>query len=143
MELLEKSTFLRALFEEVEHFDSSLFPPLSAPVKNGEKVIGECPEYLRKFYALAQMFSREKDRLAVENKYTPKGAPGEAEILRQLYELNTKEDLLREILWAALRAELNSFEEQSIGLREDWKVVTYSRRGPQDFIDFIRERLGS
>lgn len=142
MELLEKSTFLRVLLEEVEHFDFTLFPPLNAGKKENEKVIGVCPEYLRKFYALAQMYSRDKDRLTVEGKYTKHDAEMQSELHSQMSELQSKEDLLREILWTALRAELHAFGESCIGIRDDWQVVVYESRGPEKFMEFIRERLG-
>jgi hypothetical protein len=141
MEILEKSPWFKELLEEAERFDSGLFPPM--PEANGvvDQVIGECPEYLRKFHALATMLAREKERLSVEYRYVSADSEDHNRLSVEISKLGTKEDLVREILWACLRAEFSTWESARIGIRKDWKVVV-GEHLQDDFVKVLKAKLG-
>jgi hypothetical protein len=105
------------LLEEASAFDETLFPPLD-PVGSGERVLGEASEGARKVFALARYYGREVRRFKVESGYQqPTGAE-----MQIALEMDDKEDLLMEMLWCIIMADLKDWTP-GIGMREGWKVV--------------------
>lgn len=121
-----EKTWVTTLLEEAATFDYTLFTPQGEPEK-GETVIGEAPEEARRFFALSRYYGRECERIKLEAKYQEL-TPQEIE---RLAEMDDKEDILRELCWGSIKANLGRWYV-SIGLRKGWQVVEV--KGKQDVV---------
>lgn len=102
-------------------------PEPDDPVADGEKVIGEVPENLRKFrgyyvhYLGDQMMKKaaEHEKAHEDPAHDPRSCEKFSE---EISEIKENRDLLSKIFWRSLR-ECMGITAGSIGLRKGWKVV--------------------
>lgn len=122
------------LLSEAAQFEASLFPPQSK-VRQGERVLGEVPEKLRPYAALASYYRREAQRLKLEGKYQKWTEDDKA----RYSELDSRDDVLMEIFWHALKAHLNFWSTtHGMGIREGWVAVAMA---PEKLSDMVRQAL--
>lgn len=131
----ERPKFLTDLLAEVEAFDAEVFPanvPLNA---EDDKVIGEMSPYCRKLYALVRYLNRQGKVMAAEREYSSiEDLQGDAEVC----ELRYKTNLLKELMFAVLRAECKAWNVPCVGVREGWNVVSSNPDDEDSFEGFLR-----
>lgn len=125
----EKSnaTWAEKLLTEVQGFDPAMFPPADK-VAAKEKVLGDCPEVAKPFFALARYYRRECERMKLEAGYIPGGLSG-GELLRYR-QMDQKEDALMEMFWGSVHDGLNTWTS-AIGVRAGWKIVETAPPDPR------------
>ncbi len=111
--------WLNGLLAEAKAFDHTMLPP-AVEVKKGERVIGDCPEEAKSFYALGRYFARECKRIKLESGFQVDGISDEEHA--RFNQMDEKEDALMEIFWGTVRHALNSWGV-SLGARAGWKIV--------------------
>lgn len=129
---LERSKFLNDLLAEVDAFDEGMFPPNQSKM-DGDIVVGECPLWVRKAFALDRYYARECKRHKVEREFESADESKNHDNGCRYMEMTYKKDLLHEILWAAIRGDMNLWADHNVGLREGW-IVVRSKAEPQDQI---------
>ncbi len=110
--------YLKQLLDEVERFESNLFPPHNEP-GIGEREIGEVTDpWMRNVYAVAQMNAREMEQLKLDDRFSH-----EDHSVR-IAQLDQRVDCLMEMFWLCARKQCHCWETSSVGLRKDWKIVS-------------------
>ena len=113
------TTWIDRLLSEVREFDPALFPPTGDPAK-GEKILGDCPAAAKPFFALAQYYNRECQRMKLEAQFQTGGLSGEEKA--RYRQMDQKHDALMELFWGMVSDELNAWDS-GIGVRSQWKIV--------------------
>lgn len=116
---LDLPPFIARLLTEINGMDSTLFPPPRDFDPNEEsKVIGKVQEWPRKIFALAQMYSRDLDRMKVEAKWTP----SDTALAERVECLKEKHHLLMVFFWGCVEDNLQSWKS-NLSLGSGWKVT--------------------
>lgn len=137
---IARPKFVTDLLAEVDGFDEGMFPP-PAQMKEGERVLAVASPWTRKLFSLMRHYNRELKRLKVEIEFdsSPAGS-----IDCRLCEMKYKYDVLYELLWAVARAEAGpeAWHLESVGLRQDWKIVQSNQTAEARFKDFLGGIIG-
>jgi hypothetical protein len=131
---IERPKFFVDLLAEVDAFGAVY--PSHDPMEKGETAQGTLSPWLERAYSLARYYYKQTRLLAVERDYENAGAVSrDAEIA----ELKYKSDLLMEIVWCSVRAELNLWTASNVGLRENFTVIRSEESEDEDgFKKFLR-----
>jgi hypothetical protein len=108
------------------------------PVEEGEKVIGRVYQELpRRLFCLWHFYMRS---LAEQRVKAIFGSLLEREMAKESSaRFEEQANAMKQLAWLAIRHELNSHWDSSIGVREDWQVVLLQR--PQ-MPEFMRRMFG-
>jgi hypothetical protein len=105
-------------------------------LKEGEKVIGELPDDLKRLYSLivqekAKFAEKEAliDSLEAHSEARPLTA-AEEESIRMLEHEANKCQLLSDIFWHEVRSQMSVVSTPSIGIRENWQLVSMPPANP-------------
>ena len=113
-----------------EPIDESLLP--NTPVAEGEKVLGDLPEYLRGFFAFRNQLRNKMQTLRAEHdtKCGTEAYAGEAgkklhdQEHRAINQLIMRFNLVDSLFWTSVSDQFYFPRTHVIGLREGWKVVS-------------------
>lgn len=133
--------WLKLLPLEIDSVKDLIYP--REAVRQGENIRGKLPEDLKKLYSLWQSIARDKEEVAVQQKYA-KTDEEEHELGLKLEELGARARTLAMIFWLSVADELGlwGIEEQGLGLRKDFEVVTFVRPQLPPFLKGIIELGG-
>jgi len=137
--------FYEAMLDEIDQMDSSAFPPHTDADEEEAKVIGVCPEYLRKVWALHRFYEREYRRGKTELAFESTDAKRRAAI--PLVMNRMKGDILEKLFWYGMNCTFNTdadtFLDYIMGMRAEWQVVLTKRKPTPDMPPFLRKYLGT
>ncbi|MGC1686796.1 MAG: hypothetical protein WA734_14310 [Candidatus Acidiferrales bacterium] len=115
------------LLEEIKGFDSTLFQPADEVCEGHDKIIGSCPEDLRRFYSFSRYCERELKQLNVEREFSSDKDP---DLDRRMHQWSKKHQLAKAMLWFALWEYFNAYQAGcGISLTKDWQVVLTEHQG--------------
>ena len=132
--------WLDTILEEVKSFDGSLFPPTD-PMPEGEQVIAECPEELRRFYSYMRYCQREMKQAQLESEFVAE-AGEKARLQARFFDMKARANLCSLVMWSCVN---ETFGQWSIvghfNMRADWKLTYHDcdQEGPESF---FRRLLG-
>lgn len=116
------------LLEEIKNFEFALFPPTDEICPEHDKVLGPCPDELRRFYSFARYCERELKQLRLEREFASEKDPS---IDSRMYQWDKKASLVRTMLWFALWEYFEAYQAGcGISLTKDWNVVVSEDQGP-------------
>jgi len=128
------STWLKFLPIEIKEVDTLIEP--AEEVKEGDTVVGELSDDLKKLWTLSKAVKKAAELLAVEVRYTPSACPEEH---GRVSEQATKARCLEMIFWISVLDELQMWgHPEAYALRAGWKVVEFKQpeTNPFKFLGF-------
>lgn len=128
----EGKTLLLEIIGEIEQADPEMFKPPQKICSHDKKIATIEDTFIKKLFALSTFYSREAERVKASLKYEPENE----ELRIEFNKLDSKEDLLREMLWFCIRTQYNLWKYQEVGLRKEWCIVedTHDSDGSTDFL---------
>lgn len=128
------------LIREVARTDGEAFAPRE-DVHEGETVVGEATPFMRKLYSLSEFFEREARQAALDHRYSSREESpcSEMEIIGTT--LQAKGEALMAIFWLCARGESKQWANH-IGVRKDWKLVTYEENPRETMLKKLFAGLG-
>ena len=111
-------------------------PLTNTPVSTRESIVGDCPDNLKPLFSPKSKKDRELGHSLVDLK-SDFSEERQLEANKLSYEVS----LVDEVFWYELRTTLN-FWSPNIGIRNDWKIVTWEVLD-NPFLDLFRSLGGS
>jgi hypothetical protein len=130
---LESKNWLQRLLEEIESFDPEMFPPTNE-AEEGERVLGICPEFMKKIFCLARLCEREAKQTKLDAEFS-----SESEGMRAHYEeMHDKYKFLMALFWMVGQTHFHSWGlQETLGVRKGWEFVV-SKDKPPDITKILR-----
>ncbi len=122
--------WLKLILGRIDALPSEYPREVSDEIQEGEEVIGEVPEALRRFWGVGQQLHDEADKLLREHgeKRSEDLRSGECDdVHAQAAWLNIQALEVGDIYWTSLRHEL-SLGAKEIDHRKGWKIVSLPKR---------------
>jgi len=117
--------------------ESDLFCPI-AEVQDGDHVVGDASEELKRLYTLGMRKQRASEELQLKARYSSSSAEAQL-LLAEASECAVKSETVQALFWIALNDEFGLWDKRGTGLRADWKVVWFECR--DDSITDIMRRF--
>jgi hypothetical protein len=128
------------LIAEIASFEWTLFQPTDEVCEGHDKVIGSCPEDLRRFYSFARYCERELKQLQVEREFQ---SVKDAETDSRIFQWDKKSRLAKSMLWYALWEYFEAYQGGfQISLTKDWKVVLTEHQNRPNMPPFFAQLFG-
>lgn len=106
-------------------------PPIEDPTEHDEILGRVNSPFTRKLYAYTQFYARKNDQQKLAAKYA-KDTKSRNEAEESVERLDQQRDAIKELMWMAIRAELNLWDGVSIAIRSEWRIVKQAHReGPE------------
>lgn len=130
-----KMSFLQELVECLNNKEVQFDDSPDSPVEEGERVLGEMSEYLRRLYILYDAAYRESQKTSKTGIVSLLSAilddenPAEiGSVMKNAMEpaafANKKYETLNSFFWFAIASEFPETLNRACGVRRGWKVVT-------------------
>jgi len=104
-------------------------------VEEKDTVIGEMNDLEKRLYALLAKYGRMKGHLKIKIRYDNMTSDERKTLIAAHLEMNIISEVLHSLMWALIRIRFG--EEKSLGLRENFLIVSYEDKNK------IRDILGS
>lgn len=92
---------LTDLLGEIDQMDADAFPPNSEFDEKTDRILGDCPTFERKVFALGQHYHREQHLGEVNLRFSPD--PDENDLTSQIARHSQCHDTLMELFWFLIR----------------------------------------
>lgn len=126
---MEKSStttlWLETIRFELDALDDSQIIPPDEPVASSETIIGAVNDDIhRRLYTLSRTYSYNAAKCELEKRYGTSGVE-----LGDLEKWNARAHILADLFWTEIRSQLPGYgsakdDENFVGLRENWTIVT-------------------
>lgn len=118
----QSTKWIARLMEEIDSFDGSLFPP-TEPAPEDERLIGSCPEELRRFYSYMRYCQREMKQAQLEQEFVA-DAEEKARLQAKYFDMRARANICGLMLWSCVN---DIFGQWSVAghfnMRADWKLT--------------------
>lgn len=143
----EIKPFLPALLEELNQISLADCPEPESEVEEGDKVIGEATDEMKRIFGLAQKYDQDMDQIMEKSKpefeklikNSKKGGESVLELIKEtrkkLHPLAHKREFLMKLFWASI-AETYGLWGNSKGIRKGWKVVNEGEHDDEGMAGF-------
>jgi hypothetical protein len=138
MEWKNSENLLTEVIGEIGQADGGMFTPPGKICVHEKKLFVLEDAFLRKMFALTTFYAREAGQLKVKLQYEPDNK----ELQIEFQKMDSKEDLLREMLWYCIRTKYDLWRYPSLGIREGWNIIEDCHEDG-DAPEFLRKLLGS
>jgi hypothetical protein len=112
-------------------------------VQEGDNVVGEADDDLKKIYGYAMMMKRTGMQIMVSIHFeSDKSSTGYQQSIERMLEYKGKHEALMSIFWVALKDKYNLWSKDSVGVRKGWKVVWHKNDDDNEIRDFLGKIFG-
>jgi nucleosome binding factor SPN SPT16 subunit len=125
MEQVKMNQVFEDLFGELNLMDEGAYLP-NSPITKGEEIIGDCPPYTKKIYALMKHYAREIGQVSLDMNFTATNSDSWNKMAKKYDKCVDIHKMLRLMLWISIDEHLNYWAcEWNLGVRDDWKIVRF------------------
>ena len=120
--MTEATKWLETVMDEVKSFDGNLFPPTEV-APEGERLIGICPEELRRFYSYMRYCQREMKQAQLEQEFVADKAERDR-LQSRFFDMRSRANICGLVLWSCVNDIFGQWA--SVGhfnMRADWKLT--------------------
>ena len=137
MNVQQPLQWVESLMEEIQSFDGSLFPPTEPmSTDDSEKIVGECPEDLRRFYSYMRYCQREMKQAQLEQEFAANDSERSG-LQSRIFDMRSRASFCSLVLWSCINEMFG--EWASVGhfaMRAEWKITfrdcDHAADGPAD-----------
>lgn len=124
-EMTQGEQWVRNLVDEIAMADPQMMQP-KRPIAEGEKLQATVEdEFMQKVFSLGMTYSRERDMHQLEFGYAAED--DRQQLMRAAWVAGDKAKILFDLFWSYIRESADLCSNVSLGLRENWQVVTFQQ----------------
>lgn len=137
------SSWIKLLPLELSQIEEDeIIEPETEVKRSAERVVGEMSIDLKRIYTRWRILFESADRAILEAKYSRKKEQ-QKELIARALELHEKAEAMEKIFWISIKDEFGLWglidnDENSVGVRKGFKVVSFKQDPSEALRDFLR-----